>query len=291
MTANSFPDGFAANFVDSASATPQSQYGSTQTGCGMTPKNILNLLRKADWSSDGKSPKHVVLSTHLAEIIVSARCPPGTKLPTETEITNATALSLGTVQRALRTLVEDGMLERRRGHGTFVAERARAFGDPTQLRFLDHDGVSILPISLQVVSRRRTSEHWPWSTELGQSQADVLEFHRMIDVDARFRAFGRFFIRAGRIPFLDDRPLRVLDGIHFAEVVADAFPCDGIDIEQRLTVEMLPERICRLIDLEPGGIGAVLRIFARNRDALVYVQEIFLPRTPYPLKLGADRRR
>ncbi len=291
MIANGVPDGFAANFVDSSGVPPQSAPGSSQTGVLMSPENILDHLRKADWPADGKAPKHMALSTYLAEIIVSARCPPGTKLPTETEITDATSFSLGTVQRALRTLVDDGMLERRRGHGTFVAERARAFGDPTQLRFLDHDGVSILPISLQVVSRRRTSEHWPWSAELGQSHADVLEFHRMIDVDGRFRAFGRFFIRAGRIPLLDDRPLRALDGVHFAQVVADAFPRDGIDIEQRLTVETLPERICRLIDLEPGGIGAVLRIFARGGGTLVYVQEIFLPRTPYPLKLGADRRR
>jgi len=71
----------------------------------------------------------------LAEIfraeILSAKYNPGDALPTEMEICETHKVSRHTARDALRILTDDGLIERRRGAGTVVAERgAPAFAQP-----------------------------------------------------------------------------------------------------------------------------------------------------------------
>ncbi len=55
---------------------------------------------------------------------------PGDKLPTEREMAEICGISRITVRRAYSDLEAAGILERRRGSGTFVASRTKANGDP-----------------------------------------------------------------------------------------------------------------------------------------------------------------
>lgn len=63
-------------------------------------------------------PKYVMLRNALAEEIACGRWGPGDKLPAEDVLATMTSLSLGTVQRSLRMLVEEGRLVRRHGNRT-----------------------------------------------------------------------------------------------------------------------------------------------------------------------------
>ena len=47
---------------------------------------------------------------------------PGDRIPTEISLTEALPLSLGTVQTVLRRLTEEGIIERRRGTGSKIAD-------------------------------------------------------------------------------------------------------------------------------------------------------------------------
>jgi GntR family transcriptional regulator len=60
----------------------------------------------------------------LAEI-TSAQLEPGTKLPTEGELSKRFGVSRATVREAVRGLVEAGYVTRIRGSGSYVAERRR----------------------------------------------------------------------------------------------------------------------------------------------------------------------
>lgn len=60
---------------------------------------------------------------------------PGDRVPTEEEIMRAHRLSRVTVRRALQTLVDDGVLVRRQGKGTFLAGRR-----PRVVHRIDHFG-------------------------------------------------------------------------------------------------------------------------------------------------------
>ena len=68
-------------------------------------------------------------SDRMYEMIVEeARYAPGSKLPTENELSKAWEVSRTTLREAISFLVAQGVLEIRRGKGTFVAEELPAAG-------------------------------------------------------------------------------------------------------------------------------------------------------------------
>ncbi len=68
----------------------------------------------------GTQALYLQLMTHIRERILDGSFRPGTKIPTELEFANDYHLSRGTVRQALTALVNEGLLERVRGRGTFV---------------------------------------------------------------------------------------------------------------------------------------------------------------------------
>src|ERR1700761_9370976 len=65
------------------------------------------------------------LRDELLVEITSTQLPPGTKLPTEGELSKRFGVSRATVREAVGGLVEAGYVVRRRGSGSYVAERRR----------------------------------------------------------------------------------------------------------------------------------------------------------------------
>ncbi|KAF1032847.1 MAG: HTH-type transcriptional repressor DasR [Pseudomonas sp.] len=71
-------------------------------------------------SSDVRLPLYQRLRDHLVEQIASSRWRPGEAIPTEAVLSTEYQLSTGTVRKAMDTLVNEGILERQQGRGTFV---------------------------------------------------------------------------------------------------------------------------------------------------------------------------
>ncbi|WP_121119559.1 GntR family transcriptional regulator [Croceibacterium ferulae] len=74
----------------------------------------------------GSGPLYLQLQQLIRSAIQRERLAPATALPSERDLTERYSMSRVTVRRALDGLVEDGMLERRQGAGTFVARRPEA---------------------------------------------------------------------------------------------------------------------------------------------------------------------
>lgn len=68
-------------------------------------------------------PRHTQVREQLRHRIESGELTPGSRLPPETELFKELQASSTTVVRALNDLVREGLIVRRRGSGTFVAER------------------------------------------------------------------------------------------------------------------------------------------------------------------------
>ena len=66
-------------------------------------------------------PRYLRVKNHLREGIAGARWVPGDLLPSEAELTQSFGLSRMTVNRALRELEQEGLVERVQGVGSFVA--------------------------------------------------------------------------------------------------------------------------------------------------------------------------
>ncbi|MCH7343740.1 histidine utilization repressor [Pelomonas sp. CA6] len=73
----------------------------------------------------GPAPQYLKVKTHLREGIAAGRWRPGERLPSEAELTEAFGVSRMTVNRALRELHQEGMVDRVQGVGSFVAQLHR----------------------------------------------------------------------------------------------------------------------------------------------------------------------
>lgn len=68
----------------------------------------------------------------------------------ERELGESLELSLGTTQKALGRLVDEGFLVRHQGHGTFVGTARRAVSGSWHYRFLAAEGLTELPVFTNV---------------------------------------------------------------------------------------------------------------------------------------------
>jgi len=68
-------------------------------------------------------PRHAQIEAYIRGLIERGRLSPGERIPPELEIAKALGVSRMTVNKALLTLTREGLFERERGLGTFVAER------------------------------------------------------------------------------------------------------------------------------------------------------------------------
>jgi len=64
----------------------------------------------------------VRIQEHIAELILSGKLPPETKIQSERDFSDDLGVSRMTVRKALTELVNEGLLERRHGSGTYVAK-------------------------------------------------------------------------------------------------------------------------------------------------------------------------
>ena len=78
------------------------------------------LYRPEAWFRAARGPRYEQLYRHLSAAIASGELPPDSQLPPERELALIADVSRVTVGKAVSQLVEDGVLEQRRGAGTCV---------------------------------------------------------------------------------------------------------------------------------------------------------------------------
>jgi GntR family transcriptional regulator len=236
----------------------------------------LELSRLAEALSEGvgdgrpRVPKYLRLSDGIAGAVESGELKPGDRLPGETELAEALPASLGTIQKALASLAEQGVLVRRHGRGTFVAEHQMPPHDLWHFRFLADDGHSLLPIYSHVSTVTRVSEPGPWTTFLKTEDFYVV-VDRQIDVNHEFTALARLALPGSRCSGLLEYEPRKLDGVSIRDVMRKQFGLPTQRFSTRVACEPLPEPVA-------GDVGLVCHILGYGyRDLPVSHQTLYVP--------------
>ena len=76
--------------------------------------------------SDDGTPLYLQLARNLRDHIESGGITPGNALPSERDLSEMAGISRVTVRKAIEQLIEEGVLFRKQGSGTFVARRIEA---------------------------------------------------------------------------------------------------------------------------------------------------------------------
>lgn len=82
------------------------------------------LLNPDDWFQPGRGPRYQQLHRHISAAITSGKLTPDDQLPPERELAESADVSRVTVRKAIAQLVSDGLIEQRRGSGSFVRRAA-----------------------------------------------------------------------------------------------------------------------------------------------------------------------
>ncbi|MDD2056654.1 GntR family transcriptional regulator [Pseudomonas sp. GD03860] len=233
-------------------------------------------------------PKYAQLRETLLAAINDGYWGPGSQLPNESTLAAITPFSLGTVQKALRELVQAKVIVRRHGHGTFVAERAMPMMSPMHLRFEDDAG-QVLPIYAEVVGQETGLDGKDWADKLGSNVRNVVKVDRVFAVDELFHCFTHFYIDSDRFPAFAEAELLDFAGANFKALLFNRYHISIASLDQKLRCERFPDEVCQQLALEEGTVGAVLEFHAMgNNGRPLYYQEAFIPPNGYRLRLDAN---
>jgi len=234
-------------------------------------------------------PKYALLREMLTAAITSGLWKPGDKMPTEAEFARQTPFSLGTVQKALRALVDEGLITRAQGSGTFVTESRQPIDAPLHLRFLGREGEpQFLPLFPKVLSRKRISERGPWSDWLQQRGADIIRIDRKLSVNGEFTLFNRFYLNAETFPAIARAPLSALDGANLKQLLGNSFNMPITNVEQRISLVKFSPEICQATGVKAGTSGMLLESAASaGRGTPLYFLESFIPPNRRKLDVSA----
>lgn len=231
-------------------------------------------------------PKHARLRHAIVSAMEAGELPVGSKVTGERELSESLGLSLGTTQKALGRLMDDGFLVRRQGHGTFVGSVRRPIAGSWHFRFTEPEGGPQLPVFASVVERTRELAAGPWSEALGPDPKGFVLIRRRVEVAGEFTCASRMYLGATRF----GRLLRVAESrladTNLKAILADEF----------LAPTLRSQGLARLREAEGGdaelmGVPAgapVLQVhitgLSVGRQPITY-QVMTVPQTRYALQL------
>lgn len=247
---------------------------------------LRDLLRRAQTSG---VPKYVVLRETLLELIKNGQWKPGERFPTEEDLLESTPYSLGTVQRALRCLVEKRILIRRQGLGSFVADLPRRLDHSRHCKFIDDSGEDFLPIYSKATDRKRISQKGAWSRFLDPASSGYLRIDRRIGINNDFLVVSRFYCNPLVLPYFADCPLDELSGANFVALLDKRFNIQVRNLGSYVTAQSFPADVARELGMKRNAVGLFVQATARtSEDQYLYYQEFYIPRVDRALYFSEE---
>ena len=223
-------------------------------------------------------PKYAQLREVLFAAIKDGYWGPGSKLPPEGKLIRSTPFSLGTVQRALRSLVEEGAIVRRQGLGTFVVEDQKRMDMPWHCRFTSDKEGEYLPVYPKIVLRKKEAGSGLWDGVLGANRGKIIQIDRIMNIGNEFSVYSRFFISRKKFAGLLKKTNRELERTNFKTILRREYNQVISHMNYNLRFISFPSEICRAIKVREGVVGMLMEIVASSgRQRPIYYQELYIP--------------
>ncbi len=236
---------------------------------------------------DPALPKYAQLHGVLIRAIEQGIVKEGDKLPSEAELTSMSPFSLGTVQKALKSLMDEGIVARKTGVGTIVRHLDQSMKQPLHCRFSTEDG-TYLPVYPKLYDRTAVDAEGPWSKVLGPT-AEVFRLDRRIQIGDGFAVVTHFYVDAIKFPIFAHRPFAELHTENFKTLMQEEAQVRISRLEHRLSFCNADADVAAQIDVPVGTQILMIKVTARDSfDEAAYYQELFIP--PNGLDLAIDSR-
>jgi GntR family transcriptional regulator len=239
-------------------------------------------------------PKHTRLREAIIDAVEAGELPVGSKMTGERELSEALGLSLGTTQKALGRLMDDGFLVRRQGHGTFVGSMRRPIAGSWHFRFTAPEGGPELPVFATIAERRLVGGDGPWAAALGPDPKGYVLVRRRLEIGGAFHCASRLFLPATRFGKLLRIAEKRLVDTNLKAVLANEFGAPTLHSEGLAFVRPCAAEDAALMDLVSGTPCLQVHITGRSVGRIpITFQLMCVPPTGHALKLdfnppGAD---
>ncbi|MCR4266965.1 GntR family transcriptional regulator [Nitratireductor sp. ZSWI3] len=229
--------------------------------------NLGDLLSRQQFAGGrgDPTPLYIRLASALRSLVESGRLATGSALPAERAIVEATGLSRVTVRRGLDLLAREGLVEQRRGSGTYVRGPAERFEQP--LAAITSFSDDVLSYGRRPATRWLAREHAAPSPQeammLGLSPGDlVARLHRLRLADDLPLAVELAVVPARFLPSLEMPG----DSLYRALAQNGAAPHKAL---QRMHACALPAFEAGLLAAEAGEPALFLERVSRTADGAV----------------------
>lgn len=214
---------------------------------------------------DERLPLYQRLREEMLAKIAAGEWPPGEPIPTEAELTRLYGVAIGTVRKAVDTLVSEGLLLRSQGRGTFVR---RPNFDASLFRFfrqVNASGGREIPSS-RILSKalQKPSRDVAAALALGSGE-QVLRMERLRVIEDRTLFHEEIWLPASRFIVLLD-----IDSTTFGDLLYPFYEkqCGQCIASARetLTVGAADDAIADTLAVEPGAPIVMIERIALGYD-------------------------
>lgn len=220
-------------------------------------------------AADQRLPLYARLAELLTRRIAAGEWSPDAPLPSETALAADYGVSLGTLRKATEQLVDEGLLERRQGSGTYV-RRARL--DKSLFRFFRFAGgraQGAVPVSRILRREIVAADRWPVAAHALGGAAELIRIERL-----RLWDNEPFLAEEIALPLASFAPLMELAVEDFGPLLYPLYEkvCGQIvaSAEETLTIGEADAAVARLLNYRRGAPLVVIErhAFAHDRTPL-----------------------
>lgn len=215
--------------------------------------------------SDQRLPRYHRVREALSAEIAARRWKPEEAIPSEAEIAETHQVSIGTVRKAIDSLVVDGVLERFQGKGTFVRRPNFQSSFFRFFRFASAGEAARVPVS-RILKREVTTMTVVVAAALElKAGAPAIRFSRLRLIDDRPLVLEDIWLPHDRF-----KALLTIDAREFGDLLYPLYEqyC-GVMVasaQETLSAEAVSAKNARLLELEAGEPVIVIERVALSAD-------------------------
>ncbi|MFV0425673.1 MAG: GntR family transcriptional regulator [Beutenbergiaceae bacterium] len=232
-----------------------------------------------------RAPLHEVIGTDILSQINEGILKPGDRLPSEQELSARFGVSRMTVRQALGRLEWDGLLTRKRGSGTFVAQTREPHRDTNRLGFHNEVGVDPDKVTTRELSREVIAADEDVVRALGIKQDQtVIRLVRLRYVDAAAVSLQESSIPYVLAPELARMPL--VAGSLYRTLEQLGVPVGGA--QQQVTALSADLEVASALGIAPGHpvIGITRTATTTGGEVIEFARSHTVPELPLRIAVG-----
>lgn len=238
----------------------------------------------------GDSPLYEQVRARLIEGISKGEWRPGEPIPSEAELARGFGVAIGTIRKAVDSLVAERALVRRQGKGTFVTahEGSRLYFHFFHIVGLD--GRKLLP-EVKTIAFRRDRADRASAEALGIAPHDkVIRIRNLLSLEGRPRIVDDISIAAELFPGLTEKTF-VARNTTIYQLYQSRFGINVLRTDEHLRAVLADAQLGSLLQLEPGAPLLEIRRIAltfRDRPVELRISRVDTSQHHYHNTLGKD---